>query len=156
MIWIQILMITRILFVKNNKELSVKYPVSDQTSRETNRTTPIQLSNSFSKTTYIITRNRDIVTTRLVIMLLHLHAVSCASSWASGTVTILSRMSTCFCLSRNRDRIFVLPLVHDDHPLLRHTIFLQQYRVHNLLLDVFGIENCCTRGRLQRGYFTSA
>jgi len=30
--------------------------------------------------------------------------------------------------------------VHDEYPLLQHTIFLQQYRVHNLLLNVFVIE----------------
>jgi len=47
-----------------------------------------------------------------------------ASSWAPGTPTILSRQSACFCLSRSRS--FVLPLVHDDYPLFRHTIFLQR------------------------------
>ena len=60
-------------------------------------------------------------------------------------VTILSKMSTCFCWCRrcifvhndpepkihfflleSRSRIFVLPLVHNYYPLPRHTIFLQQ------------------------------
>jgi len=57
--------------VSNNKP-----PSSNQTSWNTNRTTPIQLQNSWNESTYVITRNIIITTTKRVFILLCFHAIS--------------------------------------------------------------------------------
>jgi len=50
--------------------------LSDHTSWDTSHTTPNHFQNSIFKTTYVITRNRNITTTRVVFIRLHFHAVS--------------------------------------------------------------------------------
>jgi len=50
--------------------------LSGQISWDTNRTTRIQLQNSLHKTTHVITRNRNIIPSRLVFIRIHFHAVS--------------------------------------------------------------------------------
>jgi len=49
---------------------------SDQTWGDIIRTTPIQFLNRLYESTYVVTRNIHITTTRLVLILLHFHAVS--------------------------------------------------------------------------------
>ena len=54
----------------------MKTPLSNQTSWDTNRTTPFQLQNSLFETTYINTCIITIPNTRLISNFLRLHAVS--------------------------------------------------------------------------------
>jgi len=67
-----------------------------------------------------------------------------ASSWAPGTLTFLSWKSSCFCLSRSRS--FVLPLVHDDYPLLWHS-----YSSNNHVCTISGIVSLELKSNIPMG-----
>ena len=79
----------------------------NQTSWDTNRTTPFQFQNNLLETTYVNTCNITMTNTRLIYFLLRLHAVS------SHLLLILWH-------SNGPE-----PKVHFFHPLLQHTVFLQ-------------------------------
>jgi len=102
-----------------NQKCQITNPLSNQTSWDTNRTKSFQFQNSLSETMYVNTWNITITNTRLVSILLRFHTFS---SKTFGTIMVLSRGSTFSCWSQSR--IWVLPPVHDDHPLLRHIICL--------------------------------
>jgi len=58
------------------RKCQITNPFSDQILWNINHTTRIQFQNSLLKTTYVITRNSNITTTRLVFIRLRFHAVS--------------------------------------------------------------------------------
>jgi len=112
--------------VKHRETQIAQHQFNSQTLYvNTQRTTPIQFRNNTRKqrTSSHITETSQLLDLSLFVSVFM--PFLCASSWAPGTVKILSPKSTCFCLCQSRN--FVMLFVHDDYPLLRHTIFLQQY-----------------------------
>jgi len=126
MIWTQILSDHNdtICTKQQLQKFQITNPLSNQTSWDTNRTTPFRFQNLL-ETTYVNTCNIIVTNTRLISVLFRLHAVSSRlllNLWHSNG----PEPKVHFFLLESKSRLSPVSCPSYDHALVWHTIFLQQ------------------------------